>query len=141
MIEDNHNLIYSFCHKKGISIDEHYGLLAETMCRVVPKYNGDTQLSVFLYKCFNNALINHWKKNKDNNWCELKEYVKITNSMENDIILKDIMEKFSNDKIVNLYLQGYSCREIANKMNTTHSTVHRHITKFKLVVGELYGRD
>lgn len=132
MIEENHNLIYSYLHKKGYNVDDYYGLLAETMCKAIKKYNKDMPISVYLYKCFDNAIINDWKKNSKIQYCELVDNATAGYSNEDGWVNKIIMEKFSNDKILKLYLQGYTLREIADKVGLAHSSVSRHIAKVKL---------
>ena len=40
LVEDNHNLIYSFLQKYHLTIDEYYGLAAIGLCKAGKTYNG-----------------------------------------------------------------------------------------------------
>lgn len=62
LVEDNHNLIYSFLYKYGLSIDEYYDIAAIGLCKAGINYNGvDSSFSVYAYACMYNELKLYWR--------------------------------------------------------------------------------
>lgn len=39
LVADNHNLIYGFAHKRRLSVDDWYDILAATLCRAAQSYD------------------------------------------------------------------------------------------------------
>lgn len=139
MIEENHNLIYSYCHNKNLDVNEYYGLLAETMCKVIPRYDGSSNLSTYLYTCFTNAIRDDWRKNKNNKlgYDENIEQEDYSQRIENIIISNELIEKYGND-IIKLYIQGYTIRELSDMFNIPKTNVSKIISKFRLEVERYY---
>ncbi|HAU86909.1 MAG TPA: hypothetical protein DCW90_15890 [Lachnospiraceae bacterium] len=56
LVEDNHNLIYSFLNKHELHSREWYDVCAIGLCRAALHYNGSSQFSTFAYKCMLNEV-------------------------------------------------------------------------------------
>lgn len=67
LVEDNHNLIYSFLIGRGLSIEEHYGLAAIGLCRAAMTYKADMSMfPTYAYRCmFNSVYQEERKKTRD----------------------------------------------------------------------------
>jgi hypothetical protein len=63
---EHHNLIYSFLHKHGYSVDEYYGIVAYGYLRAVKKYLERDELrsyafSTIAYASMRTEMGNHWR--------------------------------------------------------------------------------
>lgn len=63
LVEENHNLIYSFLNKQALSIDEWYDVCAIGLCKASLSFNGDTKFSTFAYKCMLNSVRSVMRRN------------------------------------------------------------------------------
>ena len=62
IVTKNHDLIYAFAHKKNISIDEYYDVLAIGLCKAAKSFDNDKgEFSTFAYTCMNNELNECWR--------------------------------------------------------------------------------
>ena len=65
LVEENHNLIYSFLQKYNLAIDEYYGLASIGLCKAGKTYNGDkSNFSTYAYKCMFTTVMGELRKNK-----------------------------------------------------------------------------
>lgn len=65
LIEDNVNLIYSYCIKHNLDIDEYFDVLAEALCVAIRRYDPErAKLSTFIYQCFSFKLGMEHRKTK-----------------------------------------------------------------------------
>lgn len=64
LVEENHNLIYSFLNKQALSIDEWYDVCAIGLCQASLNFNGDTKFSTFAYKCMLNSVRRTMRRDK-----------------------------------------------------------------------------
>lgn len=55
LVEENHNLIYSFLNNQALSI-EWYDVCAIGLCNAALNFNGATKFSTFAYKCMLNSV-------------------------------------------------------------------------------------
>lgn len=63
LVEDNHNLIYSFMNKEHLFIDEYYDICAIGLCKAAYYYNAEfSNFSTFAYKVMNNEVKQHFRK-------------------------------------------------------------------------------
>lgn len=157
MVENNHNLIYGYCMKKKLNIDDWYGDLAISLCEAVQNYDSNkSKFSTYAYKYFDNKVLyinreNRFEKRKIN---LLKTEIDTENISEeyNDKVskkvLKDkyytldseyncnlIMEKFDND-IGRLAVNGLTQIEIAKKLNISFSKVQKTLNNLRKVIAE-----
>lgn len=56
LVEENHNLIYSFLNNQALSINEWYDICAIGLCKAALTFNGTTKFSTFAYKCMLNSV-------------------------------------------------------------------------------------
>ena len=50
LVEDNHNLIYGYCHRYNLNVEEYYGDLAVTLCEAAQTYKEEKSKTI--HKCF-----------------------------------------------------------------------------------------
>ena len=63
LIEDNHNLIYSFMSLHSLDPEEYYDLMAMELCKAAKNYNEELgAFSTCAYTYMNNALTLHRRK-------------------------------------------------------------------------------
>lgn len=62
LVENNHNLIYWFIHRRGLQDDEYYDLIAIALCRAAQDFNESegTAFTTYAVKCMEHALCNYW---------------------------------------------------------------------------------
>mgnify|MGYP003291722341 CR=1 FL=1 len=64
LIEENHNLIYSYMIKHNLEFSEYYDLLAIALCKVAVYYNCErSEFSTLAFTFFDNACHNEYKRN------------------------------------------------------------------------------
>lgn len=101
LVEDNHNLIYSFAHSKELDLEEYYDLLAIALCKAALIFDENKGMfSTLVYKCMNNEV--KLIKRKENEQKTIPKYMvdsldyiysSDNNDVENslkDKIIKDI---------------------------------------------------
>lgn len=67
LVEENHNLIYWYCHKYNLNIEEYYGLFAIELCKAVQSYDSTkSKITTYILKVFWNKHIN-WERRKKTN--------------------------------------------------------------------------
>ena len=67
MVEENHTLIYWYCHKYNLDIEEYYGLFAIELCRAVQLYDPTkSKISTYITQASWNKHVNYDKgKNRN----------------------------------------------------------------------------
>ena len=144
----NHNLIYAYAHKKGISIDDYYDVLAIGLCNAAKAFDEDrSKFSTFAFKCMDNEM-NTASKNKKtvipndlvvsydsqesinniNNGLSFAETIsdfKYHESIVYDMMTNEIMNSLTKkESIIFKYLiSGLTHREIASEMKCNRSNV------------------
>lgn len=138
LVETNHNLIYGYIRDRNLDIEEYYGLLAIELCKCVRYYDESIgELSTLYYKMCDNLINSKYVKNNAKKRSDGEmllsldyEYVKDgfeytlldkhsdthTDSLENELHSKMILEKLINGKfgnIVKLRYEGYTQSEIS----------------------------
>lgn len=57
LVEENHNLIYGYLHKRGLNVDDWYGCCALAMCRAATMYDAEKgAFATYCYTAFSNAI-------------------------------------------------------------------------------------
>lgn len=143
LVEENHNLIYSFLAQMRLTTEEYYGLAAIGLCKAAQAYQaGTSSFSTYAYRCMYNEIISYWRKNKKKQQLELfslDEYafldacVKETHvsmpetSMIEGVQLSQALDSLprQKQKIVVLSLSGYSCKEIAVQLGYSTGYVQK----------------
>lgn len=160
LVEDNHNLIYSFIYKHlNGNIDEYYDVCAISLCKAIKTYNTNQNvpLSSYAYCIIMNDVKAVWRATKAqhripneiidsynepisngddvNNGCMLDVIPNVEN-LENLIIDNNIvnveLDKFDemHRGMIELCLAGYKQKEVAKKYNVAKQTVNRYFRKF-----------
>lgn len=154
MIEDNHNLIYSFIHSKSLDLSEHYGLIAESLMKAVVDYDSSKgKLSTFFYYVANNNLRNYFHKSslelenmKD---CEGNKITSLFGNRESidvgtydtdnllgfDSVLEDL--DYEMNLLAGYLVEGYTQSEIAELVGANQTAISRKIKKLRETVGEI----
>ena len=58
LVTKNHDLIYAYAHKKNISIDEYYDVLAIGLCKAAKTFDKNKGMfSTLAYRCMENELF------------------------------------------------------------------------------------
>lgn len=67
IVEENHNLIYWYCNKYNLDIEEYYGLFAIELCKAVQSYDPTkSKISTYIIRAFWNKHVNYDKRKKTN---------------------------------------------------------------------------
>ena len=79
MVEENHNLIYWYCHKYNLDIEEYYGLFAIELCRAVQLYDPTkSKITTYIIKAFWNKHVNWEKGNTEPSLSQLREMSRLS---------------------------------------------------------------
>lgn len=64
LVEENHNLIYSFINSKHLDIEEYYGKCALALCKAAKGWNEELgKFSTYAYMCMYNVLKTEYRDN------------------------------------------------------------------------------
>ena len=150
LVEENHNLIYSFCYKYNLDIEEWYDIFAIALCEAIKKWdNTRSNLSTFVYVKFKTTMLMEYRNSKalkrgreftnisiDNETFTLE--IEDTKNIENNVVDKIVSQekiktlKHSDQKLLLMRLKGYNQKEIAEKMGVSQPSISRrfkHIEK------------
>lgn len=153
LVEENHNLIFSFLQKYHLAIEEYYGLAAIGLCKAGKTYNGDkSNFSTYAYRCMFTTVMCELRKSKqakripeyqlvyyqaefdDSNGSDTASFINYIPSKENieDIVLSEIIFneyasklKDRDKKIFALFREGYKQREIGKMLGCSQAQVSR----------------
>lgn len=161
LVEDNHKLIYFYCKKYNVSVEDYYDSLAMALCYAA--YNYDDTKGAFstlamksMYFKMQQEFTYNTKKgqvpiDKITNY-ENSQQVKnmiISNKSPERIVLNKITSQNKLNQILNLTdnekhkeiikykLQGLTTTEIGKKVNVTHQNVSRTLKNLKTKAKEL----
>jgi len=139
MVEDNHDLIYWFCHKRNLIVDDWYDILAITLCEVVQKFDPERgALSTLVYKSFNNEVGQTRIKASRQKRINLNKLVELDDSNLADevnfvelICNNDFLSRYKDNEILILKAKGYTQCEISEKLGVSQSYVSRSLAEIK----------
>lgn len=159
LVEQNHNLIYSFAKQRNLDLEEYYDLLAIALCKAAKIYqNGKCEFSTLAYTCMRNEINNYWqslqtqksvpndkivsydvsedKENKNSSFTYLNVMSDDNKACENTIfqIQYNDMLKQMNDterKIVQYLMNDMKLKDIASELNIDVNKVSRIRDKLK----------
>lgn len=154
LVTENHNLIYAYAHKKDISLDEYYGILAIGLCKAAKAFDKSKgEFSTIAYRCMENELCTYWKSmqskstipedlilsydngdyDNQNNFLENYPDCQASESVMYAIISSEFIESL-NDKekeVVNLLMDGLTHREIANKLECKRQNIGYYVKQIR----------
>lgn len=161
LIEKNHNLIYSFAKRKNLVLDDYYDILAIGLCKAAI-YHDEKKgaFSTIAYNCMQSELDDYFKSlqrkyvvpeecvisfdavrfddNSANNDSFLSSLIVEFNATEDLIIGELVCESFKNilndveKQVLELLLQDYTHREIAEYVGCSHQSITYYIKKIKI---------
>lgn len=138
-VEENHNLIYWYMHKNGMS-DDNYDILALALCIAVTKYEPDKgSFSNYFVITAKGLLYKEYRKTLAKKRIPKEtEYTDNVHSIANmDESLEFIEFKEWADKhdsvVLKMRMDGYSQVEIANHLGVSQAQVSRILQKLKKV--------
>ena len=165
LIEENHNLIYSFLNSRQLSIDaveDWYGAAAIGLCKAALAYdeNRKTEFTTLAYICMENEVRMVFRRNRKNvnaiislddeipttdGNCRLSDIIPDSHDFSNYICLSDAIETAANklserdkqflDLIINC---GKTNNEIAEKFGVSRQTVSQVYHKFLKSIRECF---
>ena len=144
IVEDNHNLIYDFLHRRGLNVEEYYGIVAESLCKAVLNWDESKgTLSTLFYIVARNDIYKEWRKGSIGTYqftdtLPLKEdWIPDNYDLEGEFILKETIKDVENSEYNDLFqlkLLGYNNKQIAEMFGVSQSTIGNWVRK----MGEKY---
>ena len=158
LVEDNHNLIYSFLQSCCLSIEECYDLAAIGLCKAAMHYKNDIGLfSTLAYKCMRNEIGTEFRKktadkylpenlvtsydaelhNDNGDVCNLLAYIPDDTNVETEALSNLFLENYikrlkDRDKlIIKLFSLGYTQKEIGKIVGCSQPEVSRVKSRMK----------
>ena len=155
LVEDNHNLIYTFMRSHGLEIEEWYDVLAIALCKAAIGFNGTSAFSTYAYKVMLNSVrqamrdANAQRRNNVYGSVSISEAV-VVNRGEIIYTVEDFLASRNNTsqealggvwaewfierlplntlKFLYERMQGFTCREIAVETGVSPARVS-HVLK------------
>lgn len=150
LVEDNHNLIYSYAKKKHISSEKWYDVLAIGLCKAARSFDPDKgKFSTWAYRFFDNEIRTCWNKenkkskipesfilaydavllneddSQNNSYIDFFSDTKAYEDIVHSTMMLDIVNDMNDVEkcIFELILHGYNQQEIAAKVGRTRQSV------------------
>ena len=165
LVEDNHNLIWSFMNKNKLStnaVEDWYGACAEALCRAAMFYNPDknVKFNTLAYICMKNEMVRVLEKKSkeemclsldyyyDDSECYLKDCIVNNHDDIGELEFYSIFEKHfnrlsdRNKEIINacINIDG-NFNDIANKLGITKQRIsYAYNDFFNKFYSDLYGK-
>lgn len=166
LVEENHNLIYWYCHKYNLNIEEYYGLFAIELCKAVQSYDSTkSKITTYVLKAFWNKHIN-WERRKktnkrkanedtisidqdfgqDGEEAKLSDFLTNGKSVEDEIIMIPLSECELDDRlmsVVRLRLENPNLtqRELGNILGIGQVQVGRRLKAAEKKIKEVWCID
>lgn len=157
LVSKNHNLIYAYAHKKNVSIDDYYDVLAIGLCKAAKAFDKNRgKFSTLAYRCMENELNLHWKSTKRKSVIPEElvfSYDAPINSADSDedsftkfitgdcfnsevlsnIVSEEFVESLSDKEkdIISFLLDGMTHKEIADTMGFKRQNVSYHLNNIR----------
>lgn len=151
LVEQNHNLIFSFLYDNKLSESEYYGVLAYALCVAVRKFDKkrDVCFSTYAYRVMRNAICEEVRNNSrvcrggglikqslsatvsDDEDLELIDVISDGSDMTSDVEfsygLKDFIKSLTVKEKQVLYLvsKGYKGVDLSDKLHCGRSNISR----------------
>ena len=166
MAEENHNLVYSFLHRHGYSIEEFYNVVIFGYLRGIQVYNRKEDIRKkyqLAFICERNMLAetkdyfrsqNSQKRKPmeitvslDINYAETDNIYNLVSgkSVEDEVLeskqVDDMMENLSEVQrdILKLKLEGYDNKEILSLLGIPSSSFYKEMNRIKVIMEKLVG--
>lgn len=144
IVEDNHNLIYGYCYKYNLNVEEYYGDLAIALCEAAQTYKEEkSKFTTYVYLKFGTTikyLLRNQEKDRykaNYNIIGLDEKISIENPNISDISADLIIDDVTNNNDVGkLLLQGYNQSEIGKILHYSQASIFRRIKKLRKTLME-----
>lgn len=160
LVEENHNLIYSFLSANKLDIEEYYDLAAIGICKAALAFNPDkAKFSTLAYKCMWNQVMLEKRKEKAimrGEGLQVLYYNACFESDDSEISFLELLEDWKTDtgkqaeirhflysiysrlkekekQMFDLLLRGYTQREVAAYCGCCQPTVSRLRIKVKKI--------
>lgn len=154
LVEENHNLIYSYLKEMRLNVDEYYDLAAIGLCKAAIIFDKSFgyQFSTLAYFCMRNEVLQEMRhtgkgvtplliiddeeKGLDSVLTDNFE------SVEDITMLKLHVQSFLKRAsplqrdIIHLVASGYSQTEIARMLHVSQTKISRSLIKFRLIKEE-----
>ena len=159
LVEENHNLIYSFAHKNNLNVNEYYDILAIGLCDAAQTFDENRgAFSTVAYHCMKNRLYKYWDRFKNKNMIPenivvsydapmaeddsigLGYYLDVlANSdstydiVESNILKTELLNIFNGaDRVVlDCIVNGETYREIAKRIGCTHQMIGLRVKRIR----------
>lgn len=157
LVEDNHNLIYSFLNKHCLPLEEYYDLAAIGLCKAAISWNSTrSAFSTFAYVIMQNEVRMHRRSMlaqsripsniidsldavlySDDSDATKYDFTSSEVDFERQIVARsEILECFRNATerqlhILQLLQQGYTQSEIGNFLGCSQVTISRELGKLR----------
>ena len=158
LVEQNHNLIYTFLQKYHLTIEDYYGLAAIGLCKAAMTFKeGVSSFSTYAYKCmFTTVMIEKRKEraskyipenqvlyyqaemsNDDGDTQNFMNYISAKENVEDECLSKCMFDEYSkrlkdrDKQIFQMFREGYKQKEIGKIVGCSQAQVSR--VKKKLV--------
>lgn len=168
LIEENHNLIYSFLRRYKLPEDEYYDLAAIGLCRAATSFNQEKgAFSTYCYRCMYNEIMNeirtsNTQKRTPESLLRLHQIV-ATDSRGNKVLLQDTisakdntersainkvmfegcLSRLNNDKrkVAKMLMDGFTKKQIAVDMGVSRQWVSALYAGIKKEFIKSYGKQ
>lgn len=168
MAEENHNLVYSFLHRHGYSIEEFYNVVIFGYLRGIQVYNRKEDIRKkyqLAFICERNMLAetkdyfrsqNSQKRKPmeitvslDINYAETDNIYNLVagKSVEDEVLeskqVDEMMENLSEVQrdILKLKLEGYDNKEILSLLGIPSSSFYKEMNRIKVIMENMIGQD
>lgn len=160
LVEDNHQLIYSFIHKNKLNIDDWYDICALALVRAAKAYEPDKgEFSTLTYTYMRNEMIREFKRNdlhfpetlsldheyennKDGDVYTLANLFEANDDVEGEVVSRvyiEEMKKFFDEnlkkdnhkKVIDLIFQGMTKDEASKEVGISRE-------RFDQVIDNMY---
>ena len=150
--EENHNLIYTFLHKRNLNRDEYYDVVVMGYLNAVANYDPSrgTTFSTYAFFCMNNSVKMHYRAgvNKANKWgisftgledplfdgFTRGEVIPHPEDVESLFRYEEYIRAINSlsprlREIIMMRIEGFNQVEIAKKVGISQTQIGRLITK------------
>lgn len=160
--EENHDLVYQFLNKNGLSMDEHYDIAVFGYLRAVQRYFAEPALRKYNFstiaaqnmqrECFkHDRAMSRAKKHISESSLDDAPFGSLPNippsvsshysvqDLEMQLLLHALAEKVSQQQmtIVRMRTEGYALREIARAQNLSLYFVRKLLEEVRMVLTRL----
>lgn len=130
MVAENEKLIYWYCNKSGLSVDDWYDLLAIELCYAVQKYDPERGAFSTYFKLRADGMV-YREYRKQTSQKRYHKEVQYIDNIHDEVICYDMESLIGNDifndseygEIIKLRYDGYTQQEIARKIGVSQSYV------------------